>query len=194
MRHWIFKCNPKFYRLKDRLDDPEDIIDWRVPQFTNQVKPGDFAFLWWGGSKKVILGIMQIEEEATISEDSEIDKGGREWRYYVNPDSEWTKRISHPQPRVVGKLIVRNVSLRTDELKAVNSLERLSALVPGIVATVYWVERTEGVILARLALENLRKLNKPYLKKLIVERGPMLAQFAGFSDEEWGTFERGIEN
>jgi hypothetical protein len=32
MKFWIFKCNPEYYRLSERLADPYPDIRWRVRQ------------------------------------------------------------------------------------------------------------------------------------------------------------------
>jgi uncharacterized protein (DUF433 family)/predicted RNA-binding protein with PUA-like domain len=145
MRFWIFKCNPKTYRLKDRLADPKPSIDWRVPQYSGDIGPGDIAFLWQGGSKPGILGVMLIETEPKELADSEIDK-----RFYVDPNSVEAKRIARTQLRVAGTLIHRNLDLRMKVLKDVLGLENLSAFKPTI-GTVFPVTAEEGAILARHA-------------------------------------------
>ena len=45
MATWIIKCDPKVYRLSDRLSDPNNTITWLVTRYKNDIQPGDIVFL-----------------------------------------------------------------------------------------------------------------------------------------------------
>lgn len=145
MAFWIFKYNPKVYRLEDRFRDPNPTIDWRVPRLSHDIGPGDVAFFWRTRSKRGIVGAMLVGTNAKKLADSEIDN-----RFYDDPDSDEAERIAEEQLRVVGTLILRNLDLRMKALRAVPGLEKLSAFKP-IIGTVFEVRPAEGTILAQRA-------------------------------------------
>jgi hypothetical protein len=48
MNYWMFVCNPKYYKLDERLADPTDLtLTWLVEsRFHEEICPGDTAFIW----------------------------------------------------------------------------------------------------------------------------------------------------
>ena len=61
MRYWIFKCNPKKYRINDRLCDPERRITWQVTRYKSEIGPGDIAFIWRTGSQRGVCAVMRMD-------------------------------------------------------------------------------------------------------------------------------------
>jgi len=44
MNYWIFKCNPDWYKLSERLADKNPKTSWRVTKYENDIAPGDIVF------------------------------------------------------------------------------------------------------------------------------------------------------
>jgi hypothetical protein len=74
MRYWIFKCNPKSYRIDDRLRNPDPEIDWRVTRYWDEAMPGDTAFVWRTGEQRGICAELCIKSKAEIDQAPKRDK------------------------------------------------------------------------------------------------------------------------
>src|SRR5262245_54481687 len=64
MAFWIFKCDPKRYRLSDRLMDPNPEITWMVTRYKKEIAPGDTVFLAGRASCRVTAAGQQ--DKATL--------------------------------------------------------------------------------------------------------------------------------
>ena len=56
MRRWIFQANPKHFDILGALAVLDE-IRWRVPQYTDEVRPGDEVVIWRSGSESGIVGV-----------------------------------------------------------------------------------------------------------------------------------------
>lgn len=54
-RTWILQANPKMYDIDAALQ-ARPVIYWRVPQYTDQLKPGDRALIWRAGKEAGFVG------------------------------------------------------------------------------------------------------------------------------------------
>ncbi len=61
MAYWIFKYNPEFYRLDDRLADPNPEITWTVSRYRDQIAPGDTIFIWRRDRERGIRAFLRAE-------------------------------------------------------------------------------------------------------------------------------------
>ena len=108
MATWIFKCDPKLYRLSDRLADPNNAISWLVTKYKNDIQPGDTVFLMETGPKRSILAIMRVDESPQELEELESEQA-----YWVSRDTERRCRIRGT--------IIKRVDLPIEELKGVEA-------------------------------------------------------------------------
>jgi hypothetical protein len=114
MAYWIFKYNPAFYRLDDRLADPNPDITWTVSRYRDEIAPGDTIFVWQTSRDRGIRAVLRAE---AVPEDmAEIDS---ELPY-------WTEGEDRVCCRVRATIIDRDVNLPHTELRAVPGLEDLS--------------------------------------------------------------------
>lgn len=58
-RAWILQSNPHLYDIDSALHSL-DRIDWRVPQHTSEVQPGDITVIWRSGPDAGIIGLGRI--------------------------------------------------------------------------------------------------------------------------------------
>ena len=61
MGFWIFKCDPRRYRLSDRVADPNPTITWLVTRYKKEIVPGDTIFLMETGPRRCIRAIMRVD-------------------------------------------------------------------------------------------------------------------------------------
>jgi len=54
-RTWILQANPNLYDIDAALQT-RPVIYWRVPQYTNELKPGDRALIWRAGKQAGFVG------------------------------------------------------------------------------------------------------------------------------------------
>jgi hypothetical protein len=54
-RTWILQANPNLYDIDGALQ-ARPVIYWRVPQYTDQLKPGDRALIWRAGKQAGFVG------------------------------------------------------------------------------------------------------------------------------------------
>jgi hypothetical protein len=140
MAFWIFKCNPKHYRLSERLADPNPTISWRVTKHHNEIMSGDTAFIWETGPNRGIRAVMRV------------DKGPREIREIETEQPYNVRRDTAMKSRVLGTLTCRDLNLSAEMLRGVQGLENLSVLRENVFqqGTNFPVEDEEGIILLRL--------------------------------------------
>jgi hypothetical protein len=140
MRFWIFKCNPDFYRLNDRLADQEPRITWLVSGYKVEISAGDIAFIWETGVRR-IRGIMEISDGPR-----EMLELEHEQQYLTKPDR--IKKL-----RVCGRLdSKRDVCISHTELRPIPSLENLSMFHGNQQGTNFPVEQKEGEIIQEMIM------------------------------------------
>ena len=132
MNYWIFKCNPEMYNLDARLSDPNPEITWLVTRYTNDIRPGDIAFLWQTGAERGIRAVMQIETSP-----QPMPELPSEQSYWITPETQ-------VRCRVRGRLSHRGFSLSADQLKVVPALANLSVFHGFQQATNFPVSSEEG--------------------------------------------------
>src|SRR5205814_10709826 len=138
MRYWIFKCNPKKYRIDDRLKDPEKRITWKVTRYKDQIQKGDVAFIWRSGPKRGICAVMRIDCNAIEIKDIET-----EVKYYIDADSGEI-------PRVKGTLTHRFQCIPAQDLKNIQGLKHLSVFSGYQQTTNFKVTNEQGNTLMKL--------------------------------------------
>ena len=137
MAFWIFKCDPKLYRLSERLSYPSNTISWRVTRYKNDIMPGDTVFLMDTGPKRAILALMRVDE------------GPQERPELESEQVHWTDRDTETRFRVLGT-ITKRVNLPIEEIKAVEELKELSILHGVQQGTNFKVTEAEAEILLRM--------------------------------------------
>jgi hypothetical protein len=68
MNYWIFECDPKKYRLEDRLEDPDPQLHLGT-QHREEVCAGDVAFIWKNSPNAGICATMSIDSDGITMED-----------------------------------------------------------------------------------------------------------------------------
>ena len=138
MKYWILKCNPDYYRLDERLADPEPRITWSISRYRDDVHAYDMAFIWETGKRRGIRATIRID-----SEPQEMPELESEVKYQTTPDTSlaW---------RVYATILLRDLHVSADKLRAVPGLEALSVFHGYRQSTVYPVSDDEAAILLRL--------------------------------------------
>jgi len=140
MNYWLFQCNPKLYRIEDRLNDPNPKITWKVSRYQNEIKCGDIAFIWRAGDERGVVGAMRLQSDPHLMREIESELPFR----IGEGEYEEEKQIM-----VKAELIART-NLPADELRTVRELKRLSLLHPPYQGTNFRVSQTEGRMLMEL--------------------------------------------
>lgn len=139
VKYWIFKCNPEYYRLDERLNDPEPNSTWRVTRYKDEIKEGDIAFIWLVGNKRVrgIRAIVRIDSLPADMDEIETEKS-----YYVKLDFA---RIN----RVKITFLERSPLVSAETLKNIPSLSNLSVFHGVQQPTNHKVSHEEGEFLVQ---------------------------------------------
>ena len=114
MNYWIFKCNPKEYRLDARLADSHPTISWRITRYRDEIDAGDIAFNWQTGPKRGFRAVFKLDCAPQIMPELK-----REQRYNRVRDTEELLRVT-------GKITERHMNLQSTILRATPGLEGLS--------------------------------------------------------------------
>ena len=138
MNYWIFKCNPEKYDVTRRMKDPEPGITWLVSRYKDEIKKGDFAFLWQTGSDRGIIGAMAVDSSPRL-----IDEMHNELQYCKELNSGLACRVT-------GRLIARTKLLPSVHLREVSGLEHLSVFHGFQMATNFRITHQEGDILGKM--------------------------------------------
>ena len=93
MRRWIFQANPKHYDIVGALTVLDE-IRWRVPQYTDEVRPGDEVVIWRSGNESGIVGVGVV-----CTEPSESMASTTEIRFVLDNETE-----GKPETRVLLKV------------------------------------------------------------------------------------------
>lgn len=137
MSYWIFKCNPAYYRLADRLNDPTTDITWLVSRYKSDIAPGDIAFLMETGPNRCIRAVMNID-----SAPQDLPELEHEQRY-------WSERDTEVKCRVIGTITHRGELLISD-IRSLEGLAELSILKGFQQGTNFRVSTEEGLLLLKL--------------------------------------------
>lgn len=131
MSYWIFKCDPKRYRLNERMADPNSTITWLVTRYKKAISVGDTVFLMETGPRRAIRAVMEVEVGPHETSEDE-----REQTYWVERDTE-------TRCRVLGSLPIA-------DLEGVEGLGDLSILHGVQQGTNFRVTDNQGAILLTL--------------------------------------------
>jgi len=137
MSYWIFKCDPRNYRLADRICDPNPTITWWVTKYKKEIGPGDTVFLMETGANRFIRAVMRVD-----SVPQEMAERESEQAY-------WNGRDTGTRSRVVGT-ITHRADIAVDELSLVEGLQKLSIFHGVQQGTNFRVSDEEGAILISL--------------------------------------------
>jgi hypothetical protein len=153
MNYWIFKCNPKYYFLCDRLKDSEAKTTWKVnSDYEDKIRPGDTAFIWRTEWSRGIVARMIIDSAPIIMQDLP-----HEIKYYRNRKMDEAYEEIY---RVEGRYLDRCQLIPSKEIRENNSLSNISALTTKR-ATNYELNKEQGKKL--MELFNKRKDNMIYM-------------------------------
>lgn len=134
MSYWIFKCDPKRYRLSDRMSDSLAEASWLVTRYKNEIAPGDTAFLMETGPHRCIRAVMRVDE------------GPQEMAELESEQTYWAERDTEARCRVRGTLTHRT-ELPISELQSVDSLQNLTILNGFQQGTNFRITEEEGRII-----------------------------------------------
>jgi hypothetical protein len=137
MAFWIFKCDPKRYRLSDRLMDPNPQITWMVTRYKKEIDPGDTVFLLEAGPMRTFRAVMRVDTAP-----AEMGEMESEQMHLVERDTETKCRVKGT--------ITHRVGLPVAELEEVPGLENLSIFHGVQKGTNFRVSDAEGEILMSL--------------------------------------------
>ncbi len=139
MNYWIFKSNPKNYRLEDRLkEEPNPATVWSVIQHKEEIRRGDIAFIWVTGTPRGICSVLQIESDPGEMEDLTHEK-----KYALRTDFGSTLKVK-------GTITHRFHMINTWDLQKVPGLENLSVFHGYQMATNFPVTNEEGETLLEI--------------------------------------------
>ena len=120
-RIWIFKCNPKKYRVKEALLDEEvkNGFHWKVKQHKDEIAKGHIGLIWCSGKSAGIIAITEL-----ISDPCEFIESYAERKYWIDSTNE-----DGVQFRVKMKVIENlKVLLTKKRIKGTDGLQKLSIL------------------------------------------------------------------
>ena len=66
MKYWLFCCDPKRYRLDERLRDPDPRMTWRVTRYHDDIAAGDLVFVWLTGPDRGIGAVLHVTSSAEV--------------------------------------------------------------------------------------------------------------------------------
>ena len=141
MKYWSFQCNPKLYRIDDRLNDPNPMITWKVTRYKDEIKDGDTAFIWKTDDDRGIVGLMRLQ-----SDPQSMEEIPTELPYYIGGYQKGKQMM------VLGEFVARK-TIPARELQNVEGLMGLSAFLPpyhGNQGTNFRVTPEEGQLLMEL--------------------------------------------
>ncbi len=153
---WIFQANPKRFKIKEALSNPEYTWDnWRVTRYKNDIKEGDLAIIWIAGKEAGIYAIANImtnprytNEEFPLNRDEYFPKttDGVDERKRDEDQGILKVRVS-----LTARFL--NHPFYKSELIGISGLENLSiAIMPR--ATNFKVSESEWEIISRLIKNN----------------------------------------
>jgi predicted RNA-binding protein with PUA-like domain len=140
MSYWIFKTDPKQYRIDERLKDPDPETSWRVTRYKDEIRQGDIVFIWRTGNNRGICAVMRID---TLPEErTELES---EQKYNTQRDTQLRMRVE-------GAFTHRFDCISHKELKAIPELENLSVLSKQVYqsGTNFKVTEEEGDVIMKL--------------------------------------------
>ena len=150
MAYWIFKSDPKIYKLAERLLCPEPRLTWQANQHWREILPGDLAFLCVTGAERGVQAVMRVDE------------GPREMEEMKSEQEFNKERDTQTKRRVVGTLTHRVPpsslkDLAYAALQQIAGLENLSAYTGNPQGTNFPVTPAEGAILMKLVEDAINR-------------------------------------
>jgi predicted RNA-binding protein with PUA-like domain len=136
--YWIFKVNPEYYRIDDRLADPEVRITWKVSRYRDRIRAGDTAFIWRTGRSRGICATLKISSDPVDMAEIESEEP------YCTPLDTGIRK------RVLGELIERFPVIPADKIRLIPGLQGLSVFHGYQQTTNFPVTEEEGRILDAL--------------------------------------------
>jgi hypothetical protein len=134
MSFWIFKCDPKKYRLAERLLNATTDATWLVTRYKKEIAPGDTAFLMETGPQRCIRAVMRV------------DSSPQEMAELETEQAYWFDRDTETRCRVRGT-ITHRTELPISELQSVEALQELSIFKGFQQGTNFRVNDEEGRII-----------------------------------------------
>jgi hypothetical protein len=119
--------------------DPEPTLTWLVTRYRDEIRPGDFVFIWRTGKEGGICVVAQVD-----SVPEEMRDLPHERQYWVN------QRDDDLNVRVRGRILSSFPCISREDLRSVQGLERLSVFHGWQQATNFRVRREQGEILLKL--------------------------------------------
>jgi hypothetical protein len=113
--HWVFQCNPRFFRIFDALKDGVAEITWPIKQNKGKIGRGDEVILWASSAGKSEAGaiargrIVNLTPNRTAKDDSSY------WVVTPGAASAWaTVVIKTPLPTkpVLRSYVMGDATLR----------------------------------------------------------------------------------
>jgi hypothetical protein len=135
MNYWIFKCNPAKYDIDRRLLDPDPNVRWRVTSYRNDIRLGDYAFIWRTGVPRGIVALYKIDSDPF-------------YMPYNPKDPEWTDEY-----KVMGRFVLRFPIIEAAYLKEIPGLEDLSVFHGYQAKTNFPVTIKEGELLTKIVYQ-----------------------------------------
>ena len=111
MTDWLFQCNPNYYRLRDRLADPNPALTWRVQRYAKEIAEGDTVFVWSSRPDPGLYAVLRVDAAP-----EEMVEPQSERRYHTEP--------SHAEPELMVRATI------TDRFPAIPEFE--VAAFPGL--------------------------------------------------------------
>lgn len=146
MNYWIFKADSNQYDIDRRLAYSNPQISWRVHNYQKEIKAGDIAFIWRTGSKRGIIGIIDIKTNPEI-----IDELKHEIQFYKNS-------VPFAELRITGLLRSARMNLLHTALKEIPDTSELPVFMNNINskftrATNYALDEEQGDAIMKLIKE-----------------------------------------
>ena len=130
MRRWIFQANPKQYDIVGALTALDE-IRWRVPQYTDEVRPGDEVVIWRSGSESGVVGVGVV-----VTDPFESTVPLTEARFVRDKETE-----GNPETRVLIK--VRDVDYVPKSVLQLQESLREHQIIRAPMGTVFRLEQLE---------------------------------------------------
>ncbi len=166
-RAWMLQSNPALYDIDSALREL-DKIDWRVPQHTSEVQPGDVALIWRSGSNAGVVGIGRI-----LTAPRAMSDAGAQDSRFVRGESEGqtetrtTVRVAPvelvPKAEVAAIPVMAEHPIITGPMGTVFALspEQWSALAPRVPEPPAMTGETSTALPAAFAWNDRRKSVSP---------------------------------
>jgi len=161
LNYWIFKVNPKHYRIDDRLLNLAPQLTWMVTRYRERIKKGDTVFIWRAGTPRGICAVLEIEACPYEPESTDLNDG------FELPPGSVTRGLEH---WAKGQLIQRFPIIEASVIKKIPGLELFSFFSAFQQAINFSVTRQEGArlleFIEKYQSENQESKLKPAAKPM----------------------------